>query len=167
MSCCVDQCTLIVLAMDLDQSTANLFEYLHADRLIVDKSPCATIGELHTAQDEFVLHGNIIGRQQRAGGVIACDVEHSRHLALFHAMPDQRLVAASAQSQRESVEQDRLAGTCLAREHCEPFDEINVEPVDQDDIANRKSGEHGFCRVLAFVTPGPVPGVHALQIRHH
>jgi len=66
MSGCIDQCTLIVLAMDLDQSTANLLEHLHADRLIVDKSPCATIGQLHTAKDQFVLHGNIISRQKRA-----------------------------------------------------------------------------------------------------
>src|SRR4029077_10192455 len=128
MSGFVAQCTLVVLAMDLDQRTANLFEHLHADRLIVDKSPCATIGELYAAQDEFVLHGNIIGRQKRAGWVIACDVEHSGHLALFHAMPDQRLVAASSKSQHKSVEKDRLAGTCLAREHCEPFGKINVEP---------------------------------------
>ena len=55
-------------------------------------------------------------------------------------------VAARAERQREGIEQDRLAGAGLAGEHGEPAGEIDVEPVDQDDVADGKSGEHGACR---------------------
>ena len=111
MSAGIDQSTLVVLAVDLDQCTAELFEHLHAHRLIVDESASAAVGELHAAEDQFVLRGNIVGREQRARRMVARDIEHGGHLALLHALPHQRLVAAAAQSQCESVEQDRLAGT--------------------------------------------------------
>ncbi len=138
----IDQSALVVLAVDLDQRTAELLEHLHAHRLIVDESARASVGELHAAQDQFVLGGNIIGREQRARRMVARDIEHSGHLALLDALPHQRLVAAAAQSQRESIEQDRLAGAGLAGEHGKAVGKIDVEPVDQDDVADRKSGEH-------------------------
>src|SRR5439155_19662570 len=55
----VDQCTPIVLAMDFDERTADLFEHLHAHWLIVDKSAGASIGQLHTPKDQLVLRRNI------------------------------------------------------------------------------------------------------------
>ncbi len=71
------------------------------------------------------------------------DLEHRGHLALLHALAHQRLVAARAERQREGIEQDRLAGAGLAGEHGQALGKIDVEPVDQDDVADRKSGEHG------------------------
>ena len=53
-------------------------------------------------------------------------------------------VAARAERQREGVEQDRLAGAGLAGQHGKPVGEIDVEPIDQDDVADRKPGEHGL-----------------------
>ena len=70
------------------------------------------------------------------------DLENGGDLALLHALPHQRLVAARAQSQRKGVKQDRLAGAGLAGEHGKPVGEIDIEPVDQDNVADRKSGEH-------------------------
>src|SRR5690606_2102657 len=55
----------------------------------------------------------------------------------------QGLVAARAQRQREGIEQARLSGAGLAGQHSEPLGKIDVEPVDQDDVADRESGEHG------------------------
>ena len=74
--------------------------------------------------------------------MVAGDLEHGGHLALLGALPHQRLVAAPAQRQRKGVEQNRFAGAGLAGEHGKAFGEIDVEPVDQDDVADRKSGEH-------------------------
>ena len=50
-------------------------EHLHPDRLIVDKGPRASIGELNTAQDQFILDHDVICAQQIAGGVIGGRVE--------------------------------------------------------------------------------------------
>ena len=73
---------------------------------------------------------------------MARDLEHGGYLALLGAVPHQRLVAAPAQRQGEGIEQDRLAGAGLAGEHGKTFGEIDVEPVDQDDVADGKSRKH-------------------------
>ena len=73
----------------------------------------------------------------------ARDLEHGGDLALLGAVAHQRLVAAAAQGQREGVEQDRLAGAGLAGEHGKAVGEIDVEPVDQHDVADGEPGEHG------------------------
>jgi hypothetical protein len=65
-------------------------------------------------------------------------------------VPHQRGVAARAQRQCECVEQDRLASSGLAREHGEALGKINVEPIDQDNVADRKPNKH-----KSFVSPCP------------
>jgi hypothetical protein len=51
-------------------------------------------------------------------------------------------VAAAAQRQRERVEENRLAGAGLAGEHAQAVLEGDLEPVDQDDVADRELDEH-------------------------
>ena len=74
--------------------------------------------------------------------MVARQFERRRHLALLRALPHQRGIAARAERQRKGVEQDRLAGAGLAGEHGRPDGEIDVEPIDQDDVADREPGEH-------------------------
>ena len=139
----IDQRAVVVLAVDLDQRLAELLHHLHAHRLVVDEGAGAPVAELHAAQDQLVLGGDVVGGQHGVRRVVAGDVEGGDHLALPLALAHQGLVAAGAQSQGEGVEQDRLAGAGLAGEHGKPRGEIDVEPVDQDDVADRKSGKHG------------------------
>jgi hypothetical protein len=138
----IDQRAVVVLAVDLDQSRAQFLHHLNADRLVVDKGAGAAIRELHPAQDQFVLGGNIVGLQERARRMLLADLEGGGDLALLHALAHQRLIAAGAERQREGVEQNRLAGAGLAGEHGQPAGEIDVEPIDQDYIADGKPGEH-------------------------
>ncbi len=72
-------------------------------------------------------------------------LEDSGHLALLGAVAHQRGVAARAERQREGIEQDRLAGAGLAGQHGEAAREIDIEPIDQDDVADREAGEHASC----------------------
>jgi len=51
-------------------------------------------------------------------------------------------IAAPAEGERQRVEQDRLARAGLAREHGETLVEGNVEPFDENDVADRKMNEH-------------------------
>ncbi len=69
-------------------------------------------------------------------------VESRGHLALLGALAHQRDVAAGAERQRKGIEQDRLAGAGLAGQHGEAGGEIDIEPVDQDDVADGEPGEH-------------------------
>ncbi len=70
--------------------------------------------------------------------------EHRGDLALLGALAHQRGVAAGAQRQRKGIEQDRLAGAGLAGQHGKARHEIDVEPVDQNDVADRKPGQHAL-----------------------
>ena len=142
----IEQCAIVMLAMDFDERRAEAFQHLHADRRVVDEGAGAAVGKLHAAQDQFVLGGNIVGGQQRARRMARRHVECGRHLSLLGALAHQRGVAARAERQRKGIEQDRLAGAGLAGEHRQAGRKIDIQPVDQDDVADRKPCEHGGCR---------------------
>ena len=53
-----------------------------------------------------------------------------------------REIAASAERQRKRIQQDRFAGAGFAGQHGKAFGEVDVEPLDQDDVTDRKPGQH-------------------------
>ena len=118
---------------------------LHADRLVVDEGAGAAVGELHAAQDQFVLGRNVVGGHERARRMRRRQLEGRGHLSLLGAMAHQGGIAARAERQREGIEQDGLAGAGLAGQHREAGREVDVEPVDQDDVADREPGQHDAC----------------------
>ena len=61
---------------------------------------------------------------------------------LRRAVAHQRSVAARAERQRQRIEQDRFAGAGFAGQHRKAGGEIDVQPFDQDDIADRQVREH-------------------------
>src|ERR1700688_705051 len=71
------------------------------------------------------------------------DVESGNHLALFGALAHQGGLAARAERQREGIEQDRFAGAGLAGQRGKAGAEIDIQPVDQNDVANGKARQHG------------------------
>ena len=142
----IDQRAVVVLAVDLDQRRAERAQRLHAHRLVVDEGAGAPVGELRAPQDQLVVGLDAVVGGQRADRMVARQLEGGRHLPLLGAVAHQRGVAARAERQREGIEQDRLAGAGLAGEHGQPVGEIDVEPIDQDDVADRKPGKHGLGR---------------------
>ncbi len=138
----IDQRALVVLAVDLDQRRAEAFQDLHADRLIVDEGARAPVGELDPPQDQFVLGRDVVVFEHEMRRVPGRHVEGGRHLPLLDTLAHQAGVAARPQRQREGVEQDRLAGAGLAREHGKAAGEIDIEPIDQHDVADREPGQH-------------------------
>src|ERR1700727_1614022 len=75
--------------------------------------------------------------------MILRQVESGDHLALLGALAHHRGIAARAERQRESIEQDRFAGAGLAGERGKADTEIDVQAIDQDDVADGKPSEHG------------------------
>src|SRR5262249_5505783 len=151
MSAGINQGTLIVLAMDFDQRTSELLQHLHTHRLVVDERTGSTVGELYAAEDQLIFGRNVVGGEQRVRRVGASDIEYGGSPALPDSLPDQRLIPAATQGQSKSIEQDRFAGARFAGEDSEPVGEIDIEAVDQHDVADRESGEHGAFTVLAVV----------------
>ena len=60
----IDQRAGVVLAVDLDQRRAQRLQRLHADRLVVDEGAGAAVGELHAAQDQRLVGGDVALGQQ-------------------------------------------------------------------------------------------------------
>ena len=152
----VDQRTLVMLAMDLDQRRADRAQRLHADRLVVDEGAGAAIGKLHAAQDHFAAILQAVGGEHGEGGMRIGHLEFGRDLSLLRAMANEARIAATAQRQRKGIEQDRLAGAGFAGQHRQPFGKLDIKPLDQDDVADRQTRQH------ARKVPGPDNGVVVL-----
>ena len=137
----------VMLAVDLDQRRAERAQHLHAHRLVVDEGAGAAVGELHAPQDQFVAVRTSAAshrcRQALPRRMVLRDLEGGGDLALLGAVAHQRRLAARAKRQRKGIEQDRFAGAGLAGEHSKAAAEIDVQPVDQDDVADGQAGEHG------------------------
>ena len=70
------------------------------------------------------------------------DFEGGNHLAVLRAFAHQRRFAAGAERKRKGIEQNRFAGAGFASQDGEAGTEIDVQTIDQDDIADREPGEH-------------------------
>ena len=138
-----DEGALVVLAVDFHQSRAECAQHLHAHRLIVDESAGAAVGELHPADDQLIIGAQVVFGQQPARRMVFGDIEGRDHLALLRPFAHQRRLAARAERERESVEQDRFAGAGLTGQRGKPGAEIDVQAIDQNDVADGKSSEHG------------------------
>ena len=139
----VDERAVVALAVELDEMTAHLAKRLRADRRIVQVGARATVGELHAPQNQTALRLEVLRPDDGPGGVTGFEIERRRDLALLLAVAHDRTVAPAAERKRERVEQDRLAGAGLAGQHGQSGAELEVQPVDQDDVAYIKLGEHG------------------------
>jgi hypothetical protein len=62
---------------------------------------------------------------------------------LLGAMPNQRDVAARTERKRKRIKQDRLAGAGLAGQRSKAFGEVDIKPLDQNDVADGQPGQHG------------------------
>ena len=138
----IDQRALVVLAVNLDQRRADRFQGLYADRLIVDEGAGAAVGQLHPAQDHLTGILKAVVAEDHRGRMALWNIEHRGDLALFDAMPDQTSIAASAQRQREGIEQDGFAGAGFAGQHRKATGKLDIEPFDQDDVTDRKTRQH-------------------------
>lgn len=140
-----EQPAIVMLAMDFDKMGPNLTEQRSRAGLVVQEGAAPAIG-LHAATDQQRLtrfQANLVFRKQRSKRRTGCGRrETCRHLRLVGALPDQPAVGTHAQREPQRVEQDRLAGARLTRQHTKPRVEIEVEPFDQNDIGNGQGGQH-------------------------
>src|SRR5579871_6269479 len=71
-------------------------------------------------------------------------------------MADKAGIAATAERQREGIEQNRFAGAGLAGQDREPPIELDIEPFDQDDVADRQTRQHARIVPGSRSTSGPI-----------
>ena len=141
----VEQAAIVMLAVDLDQQRAELAQQAGRDRLIVDEGAAAAVGLGDAADDERLagLAVEPVLGEQGQGGMIGRQLEGDADHRLRLAGADQPAVGPHAEREAERVEQDRFARPGLAGQHAEARPELEVERVDQDDVADREAGQHG------------------------
>ena len=138
----LDQRALVMLAMDLDQRAADVAHQRHARRLVVDEDARAPVRSLHALQDDVAIVVDGVVGKDGARRMVDRHVEGGGDLSLLRAVAHQRRVAARAERQRQGVKQDRFAGTGLAGQHRKPGGKVDIQPFDQDDIADRQMRQH-------------------------
>ena len=146
----VEQPLLLVLAVHLDQQAADLAHQAGADRLVVDEAARATVGADHAAQHQVVLRRDAVLGEQCLDRIARRGREHGADACLRGAPTHQIAVRPAAQRQSQGIEQDRLAGAGLAGQHAKAGLEREVEPLDQDDVADREAGQHWRGAIAPF-----------------
>ena len=140
----IDQRALVVLAVDLDQRGAERLEHLRADRLVVDEGAGAAVGELHAAQDQLVLGRDVVLR--RAACAPDAFVGRSNAAVTWPCSAPWRTSATSPRAPSASAKASSridLPAPVSPVSTDEAVGEIDIEPVDQNDVADREPGEHG------------------------
>ncbi len=143
MGCGINQRALVMLAVNFNQRGADRFQGLHADGLVVDEGAGAAVRELHAPQDHLAGILQPVGREDSHCRMALRHVEGGRHLALLRTVADEAGIAAAAKRQRERIEQDGFARTGFTGQDREAFGKFDIEPLDQDDVADRQTRQHG------------------------
>jgi hypothetical protein len=138
----VDQCALIMLTVDLDKHAPNLPHQRDTRRLIIDENAGAAIRVLHAAQDDIAFILNGIFAQKIARRMPHGQIEYGGHLPLIRAMADKACIATCAECKRKRIEKNRFARTRLTGKHGQARRKIDIQPFDQDNIADRKMRKH-------------------------
>ncbi len=137
-----------MLAVNLDQGGADLAQGRDPCGLVVDIGPAAAVGVQHAAQDQVLARldlESLFGDQGQQVGIVRGAEDGGGH-GLFGPVAHQAGVAAPAQGQTQGVQNDRLARPRLARQHGQAGLDVEIQHVDQDDVADGKGGQHGRTR---------------------
>src|SRR5271169_5310297 len=82
--------------------------------------------------------------------MVASDQEFCRYYGLLSPGSNQPALRPLAERQAQRIEQNRLAGAGLARQHAEAGTQREVEAVDQYNIANIEAEQHCKPQVVAL-----------------
>lgn len=138
-----DKRALVMLTVDFDERATDHAQRLRRRRLIVDESARSAVRRLNPAQNNFVFACEPEFARGDMRGMVRAKVEYRGHLSLLAAGAHERSVAASAKRQHERVEQNRFSGAGFAGERRQARPEFEIERVNQHDVANGETDQHG------------------------
>ena len=139
----VEQRALVMLAVYLHQIGGDGAQRLRAHALIVDEGAGAPVRHLDAAEDELAVGVDVLRREGLKGAVRQGQIERRRDLSLRLALSHETAVAARTERQGERIEENGFAGARLAGEDRQAVRKLEVQLIDQHDVADRKPGEHG------------------------
>ncbi len=144
MSVGVDQRALVMLPVDFDEQPPGLAHHLHAHRLVVDEGTGAAIGGLHPPENQVAIIVETVFAQVKSHRMIHRHVEDRDHLPRILPVTHQCAIAARAERERKTVEQNGFSRAGLAGQHRKTRAEVKLQPLDQNDVPNGKLDKHVF-----------------------
>ena len=146
MLAAVEQALLRELAVHLDQQQSPSWRSRPVlTAMSLTKARLRPSADQRAAQDQLVGR-HVVLRQQLEGRMVARHLELGADRTLLRPGAHERALGTAAQSQAQGVEQDRLAGPGLAGERGEPLSQIELEPLDQHDVADLEAPQHSHSR---------------------
>ena len=132
-----------VLAVDLHEELADVAQALHGDRPPVDEGPRAAVAADGPAQHAGPLGvGELELGEARLDRGQAGGLEDGGDLGALAAGAHDARARPVPQDETERVEQNRLAGAGLAREHGHPRADLEGHPLDDGQVADLELGQH-------------------------
>ncbi len=153
----VKQAAVVLLSVEFDQRVGEGLQLFGGGAGTVDAGGFAARGRDRAGQDQFVIHRDAIVGQDRAGGMCGREVKDGLDAALLGPVADKVRAAAPAKHKPQCVEQDGFASAGFTCQHVQPRLEIEVEAVDDEQVADRERAQHGrgsLCGHLAHRRPG-------------
>ena len=145
----IGEADLVMLALHLNELAGEAAQQADGDRLVIDEGPAAAIGLDHAAQDQRIFNSDALfgqgGEDRMAGG----RGEGGGNRALRLPGPNQTGFRPEAAGQAQAIEQDRFAGAGLAGQHGQAGSKSEVQPFDQDHVADRERDQHARIRTAS------------------
>ena len=139
----VGEAPLVHLAVHLDQEIAKRAKRAAADRRIVDMRAAAAVAAETAADDDLGVAGRqVLLTEQGLRGMVVRGLKARGDRALVGAGADEPALGPGTEHQPQRIEHDGFTGTGLAGEHGQPTVELEIEPVDQHDVADGQAQQH-------------------------
>ncbi len=134
-----------VLAVDVDQVLGDLAQLRHGGTAAVDPGPALALRVDRAAQQQGAVIVAGIGAEAgfvEPGLQAGRTVEFGADLGPSCALAHHAGIAAAAQRELQRVDQDRLAGAGFAGQGGKPAVELDLEFVDDHEIAQGEAAQH-------------------------
>ncbi len=126
---------VLVLAVDIDQVLSGFPRLCQGGGVAVDEAARASRAIDGPSQDDLARISGQITLAEPLRQVFI-DIESRRQLGALRARAHAVALGAAAHQQLDRIDQDRLAGAGLSREHAESRVELERRVLDDDEVAD-------------------------------
>ncbi len=138
----VQQAPIVMLPMQFHQRFGKAAQHFAGGPTIIDPGGLAPVRRIHPAQDQLVTAGQSGVLKDVMGGMIRGQIEDGNNFALRCPLSHQFRTPAPTQNKTQRIQQDRFARAGFSREHVQAGLKRDVQPVDDQHVANVERAQH-------------------------
>jgi hypothetical protein len=145
----IEKRLLVALTVNVDQKLTHLPQEGMRSELIVDKDLVAAIRRQLTSNDEFFRRSSVYpGVSKQPFEIrIWTNNEQAFNRPTLSARLDQVARKPPANQNAESIDDDRLSRSSLARKQIKPSFELNLKLVNQRDVGDIEELKHSGAQI--------------------